>query len=39
MTYWPVAYQYTYNGKVYQVGEFSQDVTVDSTQVCRKLYS
>jgi cell surface protein SprA len=25
-----VAYQYTYNGKVYQVGEFSQDVTPDS---------
>ncbi len=27
-----VAYQYTYNGKVYQVGEFSQDVALDSTQ-------
>lgn len=26
-----VAYQYTYNGKVYQVGEFSQDVPPDST--------
>lgn len=26
-----VAYQYTYNGKVYQVGEFSQDVTPDSS--------
>ena len=26
-----VAYQYTYNGQVYQVGEFSQNVTVDST--------
>jgi cell surface protein SprA len=27
-----VAYQYTYNGKVYQVGEFSQDVALDSAQ-------
>lgn len=27
-----VAYQYTYNGRVYQVGEFSQDVTPDSLQ-------
>lgn len=26
-----VAYQYTYNGKVYQVGEFSQDVPPDTT--------
>ena len=26
MKYLAVAYQYTYNGKVYQVGEFSQDV-------------
>lgn len=26
-----VAYQYTYNGKIYQVGEFSQDVPPDST--------
>lgn len=26
-----VAYQYTYNGKVYQVGEFSQDVPPDSS--------
>ena len=25
-----VAYQYSYNGRVYQVGEFSQDVTPDS---------
>ena len=32
-----VAYQYTYNGKVYQVGEFSQDVTVDSTQGVQKV--
>jgi cell surface protein SprA len=31
-----VAYQYTYNGRVYQVGEFSQDITVDSTQGCAK---
>lgn len=27
-----VAYQYTYNGHVYQVGEFSQDVPPDSSQ-------
>ena len=26
-----VAYQYTYNGKVYQVGEFSQDVPPDTS--------
>ncbi|TKK69421.1 cell surface protein SprA [Ilyomonas limi] len=26
-----VAYQYSYNGRVYQVGEFSQDVAVDSS--------
>ncbi|HLL44968.1 MAG TPA: cell surface protein SprA, partial [Segetibacter sp.] len=26
-----VAFQYTLNGKIYQVGEFSQDVTLDST--------
>ncbi|HEU4472364.1 MAG TPA: cell surface protein SprA, partial [Flavisolibacter sp.] len=26
-----VAYQYTYNGKVYQVGEFSQDIPPDSS--------
>src|SRR5439155_3271710 len=26
-----IAYQYTYNGHVYQVGEFSQDVPPDST--------
>ncbi|MEJ7740268.1 MAG: cell surface protein SprA [Chitinophagaceae bacterium] len=26
-----VAYQYSYNGKVYQVGEFSQDVPPDTT--------
>jgi cell surface protein SprA len=26
-----VAYQYSYNGKIYQVGEFSQDVTPDTT--------
>ncbi len=26
-----VAYQYTYNGKVYQVGEFSQDIPPDTT--------
>ncbi len=27
-----VAYQYNYNGKIYQVGEFSQDVTLDSSR-------
>lgn len=27
-----VAFQYTRNGKVYQVGEFSQDVTLDSSK-------
>lgn len=27
-----VAYQYTLNGKVYQVGEFSQDVALDSSR-------
>ena len=27
-----VAYQYSYNGKIYQVGEFSQDVPPDTTQ-------
>ena len=32
-----VAFQYTYNGKVYQVGEFAQDVTLDSTQGVQKL--
>ena len=32
-----VAYQYTLNGRVYQVGEFSQDVTVDSTQGVQKV--
>lgn len=32
-----VAYQYTYNGQVYQVGEFSQDVAVDSTQGVQKV--
>ena len=26
-----IAFQYTYNGKVYQVGEFSQDIAPDST--------
>jgi len=27
-----VAYQYSYNGKVFQVGEFSQDVTLDTNR-------
>ncbi|MFX5582989.1 hypothetical protein ABTE20_20500, partial [Acinetobacter baumannii] len=29
--------QYTYNGRVYQVGEFSQDVALDSTQGVQKV--
>src|SRR6185437_9418800 len=32
-----VAYQYTYNGRVYQVGEFSQDVPPDSTSSNQKV--
>ena len=32
-----VAYQYTYNGRVYQVGEFSQDVTIDSANGVQKV--
>ncbi|MEO6000303.1 MAG: cell surface protein SprA, partial [Chitinophagaceae bacterium] len=28
-----VAFQYSYNGKIYQVGEFSQDVSPDTTNV------
>jgi len=32
-----VAYQYTYNGRTFQVGEFSQDVTVDSTSGVQKV--
>lgn len=32
-----VAFQYTYNGKVYQVGEFSQDVPPDSTGATQKV--
>ena len=32
-----IAYQYTYNGQVFQVGEFSQDVNVDSTQGVQKV--
>jgi cell surface protein SprA len=32
-----VAYQYTLNGKVYQVGEFSQDVPLDSTSGVQKV--
>ncbi len=32
-----VAYQYTYNGKVYQIGEFSQDVALDSTRGVQKV--
>ena len=32
-----IAYQYTYNGRVYQVGEFAQDVSVDSTQGVQKV--
>ncbi|MEO6838157.1 MAG: cell surface protein SprA, partial [Ginsengibacter sp.] len=32
-----VAYQYSYNGKIYQVGEFSQDVPPDSTTSNQKV--
>jgi cell surface protein SprA len=32
-----VAYQYTYNGRVFQVGEFSQDVPPDSTGTTQKV--
>ena len=31
-----VAYQYTYNGRAYQVGEFSQDMALDSTNGVQK---
>lgn len=32
-----IAYQYTYNGRVYQVGEFSKDVALDSTSGVQKV--
>lgn len=32
-----VAYQFTYNGRTYQVGEFSQDVPPDSTGTTQKV--
>ena len=32
-----VAYQYTYNGRVYQVGEFSQDLPPDTTSGVQKV--
>ncbi|MEI6264075.1 MAG: cell surface protein SprA [Sphingobacteriia bacterium] len=32
-----VAYQYTYNGRVFQVGEFSQDIALDSNQGVQKV--
>ncbi|WP_447640712.1 MULTISPECIES: T9SS outer membrane translocon Sov/SprA [Chitinophagaceae] len=32
-----VAYQYTYNGRTYQVGEFSTDVALDSTSGIQKV--
>jgi len=32
-----VAYQYTYNGRVYQVGEFSQDVPPDTTGTTQRV--
>ena len=32
-----VAYQYTFNGRVYQVGEFSQDVALDSSRGVQKI--
>ncbi|OYW78364.1 MAG: cell surface protein SprA, partial [Sphingobacteriia bacterium 32-37-4] len=32
-----VAYQYTYNGRVFQVGEFSQDISLDSNKGVQKV--
>lgn len=32
-----VAFQYTYNGRIYQVGEFSQDVPPDSTGTTQRV--
>jgi cell surface protein SprA len=32
-----VAYQYSYNGRIYQVGEFSQDLPPDSTSATQKV--
>ncbi len=32
-----IAYQYTYNGRVYQVGEFSQDIPPDTTGASQKV--
>jgi len=32
-----VAYQYSYNGKIYQVGEFSQDLPPDSTSANQQI--
>ena len=32
-----VAFQYSYNGRVYQVGEFSQDIPVDSASGVQKV--
>src|SRR5689334_10335740 len=32
-----LAFQYTYNGRVYQVGEFSQDIPPDSTGTTQKV--
>jgi cell surface protein SprA len=32
-----VAYEYTYNGRVFKVGEFSQDVALDSTKGVQKV--
>ena len=32
-----VAYQYSYNGRIYQVGEFSQDLPPDSTTSTQKV--
>ncbi len=32
-----VAYQYSYNGKIYQIGEFSQDLPPDSSVATQKI--
>ena len=37
MKYLAVAYQYSYNGKIFQVGEFSQDLPPDSASATQKI--
>ena len=33
-----IAFQYTYNGRVFQVGEFSQDIPPDTRVLRKKFY-